>query len=526
MKIKLSKDRNFLLLTELEGLQDNQFSISFKKRIEKVWVNPKVKAKKWDGYFNFYKNSMVPVGLWREFIKVCEKYNYNYNKDFISDIIDTSIKLEDVQNFFNNYFGSNSYMKPRDYQIEAVYKFVKYRRIIAEMATSSGKTFIIYMIYVYLKKLFADKGFNNFKFLMVVPSITLGTQAYDDFLEYFKGDGNGYMPRMLNISGENISHKNEKMEDYDIAIGTFQSLVKKDVSFFRLFNTLMVDECHTANSKSVKGVLSKCINSHFKFGLSGTTGVNSKYAEGFTLQESIGPMLYKITPQQLIENNYAPKVNISIFRLNYLSYKNRKALNNAMKRKGVDKGRIYKLEKDLVVSSKKRLNFLIEHTESLNNNTLILFSSVESGYGKIIYEALRNSSKDFDVMYVDGSVKGDIRDEYKRKMEFGVNKILVASFGTFSTGVSINNLHNIILAESYKSEKIVKQSIGRIMRNHESKNGVYVYDFVDDFRLVNYSLDTPVLESKAENYLYKHGKERMKIYKSDGHPYKVKKIKL
>lgn len=508
----------------MEHIQDQQFNISFKKRIKNHYVNPKVRAKKWDGYFNFYKNNMVSTGLWRELVKVCEKYDYDYNKDFITDIIDVNVKLEDVKSFFDDYFKDSKYIKPRDYQIEAVYKFVKYRRMIAEIATSAGKTFIIYMLYIYLKHMFTEKGYHNFKFLVVVPNIMLVNQTFDNFLEY--SEGQEHIPNILTVSGENVGHKKETMENYDIAIGTFQSLVKKDDNFFKLFNTFMVDECHTANSKSVKTVLAKCWNSHFKYGLSGTTGVDSKYAEGFTLQECIGPLLYKIKPQLLIENKYAPKVNVTIYRLNYLSYKNRKALNDSMKRKGLDKGKIYKLERDLVVASKKRLNWLIDLVGTLNNNTLILFGTVDGGYGKFIYDALRNGNKDFDVMYVDGNTKGDIRDEYKEKMETGTNKVLVASFGTFSTGVSINNLHNIILAESYKSEKIIKQSIGRIMRNHATKNDVNVYDLVDDFRLVNYSLEKPTLESKLENYLYKHGKERMKIYKSDGHPYKIKKIKI
>jgi len=100
-------------------------------------------------------------------------------------------------------------------------------------------------------------------------------------------------------------------------------------------------------------------------------------------------------------------------------------------------------------------------------------------------------------------------------MEEGNNKILVASFGTLSTGISIKNLHNIFLTESYKSEILIKQTFGRGMRLFKGKEKVIVIDFVDDF----------TWEGK-ENYLMKHSKERIQIYKKEHFEYKLYEIKL
>jgi superfamily II DNA or RNA helicase len=150
-----------------------------------------------------------------------------------------------------------------------------------------------------------------------------------------------------------------------------------------------------------------------------------------------------------------------------------------------------------------------------NKNSLVLFQNIKDNYGRRIYDQLRETSSEKDVYYVDGSTSSTLRDEYKKSMEDGNNKILIASFGTFSTGISINNLHNIFFVESYKSEKIIKQSIGRGMRLHEQKERVTIIDIVDD---LSWSGD--------KNYLMKHGDSRLEIYDQEGFPYKIYKVDI
>jgi superfamily II DNA or RNA helicase len=144
----------------------------------------------------------------------------------------------------------------------------------------------------------------------------------------------------------------------------------------------------------------------------------------------------------------------------------------------------------------------------------VLFQNVKDSYGRRIYDYIRENTADKEVFYVDGSTPPDLREDYINRMEEGSNKILVASFGTFSTGISINNIHNVFFVESYKSEKIVRQSIGRGMRLCEGKEKVNIIDFVDDF----------TINSRNKNYLLKHGEDRMKIYKQQGFPYKLYKV--
>ena len=100
-------------------------------------------------------------------------------------------------------------------------------------------------------------------------------------------------------------------------------------------------------------------------------------------------------------------------------------------------------------------------------------------------------------------------------MEEDTNRVLVASFGTLSTGISIKNIHNIFLTESYKSEVLIKQTLGRGMRLHKDKEKVTIVDFVDDFSF-----------NGKDTYLLKHCKERIDIYKKEHFEYKIYEVKI
>lgn len=104
-------------------------------------------------------------------------------------------------------------------------------------------------------------------------------------------------------------------------------------------------------------------------------------------------------------------------------------------------------------------------------------------------------------------------------MENSNNVILIASYGTFSTGISVQKIHNIFLTESFKSEVIIRQSIGRGLRKHESKNILNIIDFVDDLRYQD-------ANKTYKNYLYKHAEVRREIYVDQKFPFSIKNIKF
>jgi type I site-specific restriction endonuclease len=200
-----------------------------------------------------------------------------------------------------------------------------------------------------------------------------------------------------------------------------------------------------------------------------------------------------------------------------LTYSNQdlcEKLYDVRKNRQMEGSQILALEKNVVIKHRGRFNFIMDLLSKTSKNTLVLFSNVKDQYGKRMYDWLRENT-DKECFYVDGSVSKEHRDFYKRSMEEGENRILIASFTTFSTGISIKNIHNIVFTESYKSEIIVKQSIGRGMRQLEGKESFTIIDIVDDLTW-----------EKSSNFLYKHAKARLEFYKQYSSSIKIHKINL
>ena len=249
--------------------------------------------------------------------------------------------------------------------------------------------------------------------------------------------------------------------------------------------------------------------------MSGTLA-NKNTAEYLTIQQFLGPLIMEISPKFLFDNKYATPVSIKIVKMDWMDPEVKEKLSSLKENKTEMEGNeIFNLERKLVVGSDKRLNYIIDFVLKTSKNSLILFQSVGDGYGKRIYDGIRERSNDREVYYIDGDTDPDKRDIFTKRMEEGINKVMVASFGTMSTGISVKNIHNIFLTESYKSEVLIKQSLGRGMRLFEGKEKVNIIDFVDDFSW-----------GGKENYLMKHSKERIEIYKKEHFDYKIYNVKI
>ena len=261
--------------------------------------------------------------------------------------------------------------------------------------------------------------------------------------------------------------------------------------------------------------MSKCMHTGWRFGLTGTLTKRGS-ADHLTIQQFLGPVIVEISPEFLFRHKHATPVSIKVVVLDWLDDSIKEKLAN-LKSSGanLEGNEIYNIERKLVIESEKRLNYVVDFISKTSKNSLVLFQSVKDEYGKQIWNRLREVTYGKEAFYVDGDTDENLREEYKLRMASGENKVLVATFGTFATGISINNLHNIFLVESYKSEVLIKQSLGRGMRKMEGKEKVNIIDFVDDFS-----------SSKYVNYLMKHGDARIQIYKNEHFQYKIFKVKL
>jgi len=509
MEFRISKNKQELVLTKGDELEQIQLELYFKKRIDNYRFHPLVKKGLWDGNINFINKNRLSIGLWKELYHMCKKYNYPLKvtglKTYLgANNFDPSEYIEWEQEYFEDMSK-----KPRYYQTDTVVKFLKWKRSIAELATSAGKTMIIFNLFAFLK----SKGYLKGQFLIIVPNISLVLQTLESFLELSKDK------TKLQFTYQTIGGGNNKYNpEVDLVIGTFQTLRSLDEKLLSRVQVALVDEVHTAASKSVKTVLTKCRKALFRCGLSGTTLIEKGNTDSFTLQSYIGPLVHKVSAKELTDGGYATKVNIVQLRLNYLEEEKRIELWRAFQNEQVDNASVLKLEKKIITTSEVRFRFLIDFAKRLKSNSLILFQDVAGSYGHRIQNQLEQEldSKKYEILYVSGEIDKNTRERYRKLLnQKDKIRVMVASFGTFSVGIDVNNIHNIVFAESYKSEKIIKQSIGRGMRLDSNKDQVTIYDFVDDFRYNN-----------SKNFVFRHGETRRHIYKQEGHELLVMKINL
>ena len=496
MVLTLTDDNQFLRIDETTELELEQVTISLTKRIESWRFNPLVKKGVWDGYVSYIKDDKwIPAGLWKYVMGVCKEYGYDLQINGIRRLIDTNINQEEFTEWALDFFKGSD-ITPRDYQIETAYNILKFRRSLSELATSAGKTLISFLTVAHLLETKKVE-----KILFIVPNVSLVLQANEDFQDY------NYMNR-IKLKVQQIYAGKKIKEGKNLVIGTYQSLVKKPKEYFDQFGAVIVDETHKAKSLSIKTILSKCINANYKFGLSGTLPKDGTL-DILTLMSQAGPVISEIKAAFLQDAGYIAKCKVKVIQMSYAKESQRKAFEELSKNR-YDAKDVYKYECNFAITNPSRLDFITNVIGKVARNSLVLFHRIE--HGKRIYEKLRENS-DKKIYYVDGGTDKHIREEYKKKMETGDEVVIVASYGTFSTGISIKKIHTIFFTESFKSEVVIRQSIGRGLRQHESKSAVLIVDFVDDIRTVEW-----------DNYLYKHSKVRQKIYKQEKFEYSIKKV--
>lgn len=474
---------------------------------------------------------MVPVGLWLEIIQFCKQYNINlvltknatdYINQFQLDYQSFKIYVDEmfkgakapVKDDDGNIEGYVPF-KPHDYQIKAAYTLIKYRKACAEISTSGGKTLISFIVFKY----FIDMGAK--RILYIVPSVDLANQSadkyrdYESYLEYHK------TPYTIGVlrSGLKKAEK-EQVKTCNILFGTFQSLCRQDSEFFKPFSACLTDEAHHTAATSIKNVLTKCVNLKYTIGVTGTFP-KSTSIENIEIQAYIGPVVYKLTSEQLINEEHAATPIYIVFQvLNWATpvekqqlYFNRaqKALNEEDTTLG---SKLLKQEQEFVNNSYTRLKYIGDFAIKMAKNTLIIFGDVKGGYGKKLAEYIKENS-DKNVYYVDGNTPPDNREYYKKCMaeDYTGKTVIVGSIGTFGEGIDVPNIESIFLVNSAKSDRMVRQVIGRGLRNASGKEKCILYDFVDDLR---YSEDKK--KKYYNNYMWAHYLTRKSIYNEQHFP--------
>lgn len=536
MKFRYDKDTEELVVSSATRIEYHQLSLWLTRHVKGYRYMPAFKMGVWNGQQSYFKNGRINIGLWKEAMIGCKQVDAKFIVENKEDFpINRDITLEKVQDFCKDFFKEHKVRNkqgewinfmPYEHQIESAYKILKNRYCMAEVATSGGKSLIISIVMFYTLKHIDPTA----KFLIIVPSITLVTQFYDNIVEYNYGINN-----LMEMRDKKIDHilsgthlpcdvrVEEVMSDRprkfsgtqnpNVYIGTYQSLEKWPKEFFQQFHTVATDEAHGAKAKTITGILEKTFkHAYSRFGVSGTFPEEMS-CEILTIQSVLGPKITEVSAHELKEKGIITPMDVKVVVMNHndLEFDDRMTLI----RKGGYGKDAFELEKEYIHASDKRLDFIKKIVDKCDSNTLLLFHTIE--YGQRILNKLQSECPDKEFFYIDGEISGKKREEIKKQMENtdGKVRVLVASYGTLSTGVSINAIFNVIFADSFKSEQIIIQSIGRALRLHDDKKKANIFDLVDVFS-----------SKDATNILYKHFKEREKFYIKRKYPYKITKINL
>ena len=523
MQVTITDDNKFLILRNLNNYELNSVREFFTKEPDNSWV-----VKKKNPWFetetSFLNNfGMLPIGLWTELVRYA--YLKNVRLDFdpkINEILqDTKIEFNTFKYYVDGLFekavdeNGNS-VEMRSYQLEGVFKLLKFRKACVEVTTSGGKTLMSYILFKFLRDVKQVK-----KTLYIVPNKNLAVQSYekyDKYEDWVQGSHN-YLPAYL--CGDMPKKQREKVPNADVLFATYQSLANiKENEFFDKFDSVIVDECHHSRASTIKRILKRCHNTKYVFGMTGTFPKEDSF-DRFVIESFIGPLVFKLTAFELINvHKAATPIYVINTYLNYASESEKKMLYESRKMKDKDDVgtgmRLLEQEMMFVNKNYNRMKYICDLVSKSKQNTLVLFNEVKDskGYGRKIFEYLKENT-DKTVFYADGHTDAKTRDYYNKRMDEDetCNTVIVGSQGTYSEGIDIANIGIIILAESFKSENILRQSIGRGMRLG-NKEKVVMFDIIDDLR---YGEDGDK-DWLRNNYLWKQHLERTKAYKEHQFP--------
>jgi superfamily II DNA or RNA helicase len=483
-KIVISKKNEVFLKIEADPHVYHELSDQFTFDVEGAKFMPQYRKKYWDGKIRLFnmQTGEIYVGLLDKVVSFCKRYNYEYtfeNNKFYGLPFESNdmISVEGVK----DYMTSISRHAPRDYQIEGVYDALRHNRRLLISPTASGKSLMIYSIVRY----FAEHKKN---ILVVVPTTSLVEQMYKDFEDY-GWDVGSYCHKVY--AGR------EREASAPVVITTWQSIYKLERKYFERFDCVIGDEAHQFKSKSLIGIMTKLHHAKHRYGFTGT--LDGTQTHKLVLEGLFGPSYKIIRTDELMEKGYLATLNAKIILLTH----DKKPFS------------AYEEEIQYLIKHDQRNKFIKNLALDLKGNTLVLFSRVED-HGKVLYEMI-NSSVDENrkVFFIHGGVDVENRELARSITETQDSAIIVASYGTFSTGINIKNLHNVIFASPSKSRIRNLQSIGRVLRKGKNKFKATLYDIADDCS-----------SRVRKNYTLNHLIERIKIYNEENFNYEIIKVNL
>lgn len=455
---------------------------------------PAYKQRLWDGkirLFDVYRHTLY-VGLLGYVEKFAKDrgYKVTYTSDDINSI--ERIEINEIEEYAKwlDPHGRGKPIQIRDYQLEAVHTALERKRVLLLSPTASGKSFIIYTT----MRWHLDEGR---KCIIIVPTTSLVEQLYADFADYSSANGwrvEKHCQKLYSGFSKDFSS--------DVLITTWQSIYKQPPRWFSQFDVLFGDEAHQFKAKSLTQTMEKMHNIEYRIGTTGT--IDNKKVHKLVLEGIFGPLHRVTTTKKLMENSSLTNLNITCLMLKYDDVTKQGRKNNQ-----------YQDEIDFLISHERRNNFITNLVTDRKGTSLILFQYVKK-HGKVLYEMVKERvGKDRPVFFVHGGTDTATREAIRHAAENGDDAIIVASFGTFSTGINIPSIETIVFASPSKSKIRNLQSIGRGLRLKEGKSSCELFDIADDLSWKSW-----------KNHTLNHFGERIKTYSEEKFDFKIIEVSI
>jgi len=478
------KNEVYLILKDLEPSTSQELSSFFTFEVPGAKFMPMYRNRMWDGKIRLFSpgSGEIYVGLLPYIKKFCDRNNVDYiigegvedDRDVVREVVKGFVKSLKPK-------SKGKSLKIRDYQIDAVHHAIARNRALLVSPTASGKSLIIYALVRYYHMM-------GLKTLILVPTTSLVEQMYTDFEDYGWSSG---------TYCQKIYQGHDRKVTRDVVISTWQSIYKMPKKYFEQFGCIIGDEAHLFKAKSLTGIMTKLHQCKYRFGLTGT--LDGTQTHQLVLEGLFGAVENIITTKKLIDSKTLADLKIKCIILKHPNIREKMA---------------YAEELQYLVGNENRNKFIQNLLLHIDGNTLCLFQLVEK-HGQILYDQVKDAVKDRKVFFVYGGTNARTREDIRSIVEKEKKSIIIASYGTFSTGINIRNINNIVLASPSKSKIRVLQSIGRGLRLSESKSSILVFDIADDMTY-----------KRVRNFTLIHFMERINIYAEQQFVYEISKVNL
>lgn len=486
--LEITLKNNSMLFVDCEPGVSQELSEHFSFFAPGYKFQPLYRKKLWDGKIRLFNRltNELNAGLYLRLKDFCMNrgYTLTMREDDTYGLPNTKnpINHMELMRYINNL---GLPFEIRDYQYDAVAYGIMNKRGVLQSPTGSGKSLIIYT----LLRWYLDNHDENI--LIVVPTTSLVEQMFSDFKSYgFDSEKECHI----------IYSGKDKNTEKRIVISTWQSIYKLKKDWFEQFGCVFGDECHGFKAKSLSSIMNKCTEAQYRYGTTGT--LDGTQVNRLVLTGLFGPVKKVITTKDLQVNKTLADLDIKIIMLKY-DKEIRQAFGN----------KTYQEEIDWIVQHEPRNKFITNLATTQKGNTLVLFQYVEK-HGKILFDMIEDKSSN-KVFYVSGETDTSDREAIRGIIEKQKNAIVIASLGTFSTGINIRNLHNIIFASPSKSQIRVLQSIGRGLRKSDDGRDTKLYDIADDLHW-----------HSRQNFTLQHCAERVKIYNKEQFKHKIYEVQI